>query len=100
MRTMTELILLSSFSALSALCLIILFVIRAIKANHGTEESNEFQWKIVYTTNVFFMLTGVINCMVEYFTLNFAKKHYDKMCTHLHNKVATCCGSGIKKKIA
>ena len=96
-NTMTKLTVLSVVSALSSLFLFILFTIRAVQ--ESGEENDEFDsysiWKIVYTANVFFMLSAMINCMALYLILAFAKKDYNRICGCFHGCLLQCCENGI-----
>ena len=100
-NTMTKLTILSVVSALSSLFLFILFTIRAVE--ESGDENQEFAsydiWKIVYTANVFFMLSAMVNCMTLYLILSFAGEHYDKICGWFHGRMLLCCEGGLTNSL-
>eukprot|EP01083_Nonionella_stella_P063969 166290_1 len=86
----TRLTLLSCFTALASLFLVVIFGVRAFVVMEDAQI-----WKTIYAVNLFFMMNGVANCMSLYLILSFAAEHYERVCNCLHVLILRCCQFGI-----
>mmetsp|Transcript_37752 Transcript_37752/g.60483 ORF Transcript_37752/g.60483 Transcript_37752/m.60483 type:complete len:359 (-) Transcript_37752:161-1237(-) len=97
-QTVTKLTLLSLLNALSSLFLFGVFLYRAIEEKLNESEDVQY-WKIVYAANVFFILSAMVNIMVLYLVLRFARGHYEVFCNPCHDLLRGCCEHGFAKAL-